>query len=419
MQKFLLIPWLLMVGMSLFALTLVTQVSVGSFGAVLSVFFQWMIEAWACSAIAYLVLWWVMRKQDGLTLKLNIGENICGVLYVMIGTATVRMGLAYLMGGYAAMNPESGLQVVLFLAVPITVAFISIKFAILRSNNIEIDEKEAVENYTSCHTIKVKPHPNSSPANTESSKINIAIEKQILIWHQVCLIGVDLDLLKQPRPMVGAILFFIGSIDNLCQTNNIDDKSFAKLAIELLGKIGFRKDVTEPILRNFYTQQTKSKFALKANIAGGKKLNEFLSGKNELAPLAFEAFVREWAENPKLDQEDLFLFQEEKASTTLTPVKNKPTLEAQRANREKLEKEQRRLILESKTDPIEDFGKILKEHPNFFPEIIKKDGYNLVQNKDRPEMWTFKKGTSVKHVYNLHDLRSEIVRIIEKTRDNY
>ena len=135
-----------------------------------------------------------------------------------------------------------------------------------------------------------------------------AIEKQILIWHRACLIGVDMNLLKKPRPMVGAILFFIGSIDNLCQANNIDDKDFAKLSIELLDKMRFQKDITVPILKNFYTQQKKSEFTLKANIEGGKKLNEFLSGKNEFAPLAFECFVREWAENPNLGPDEVSLF---------------------------------------------------------------------------------------------------------------
>ena len=135
-----------------------------------------------------------------------------------------------------------------------------------------------------------------------------AVSKRILLWHKACMLEVDKNLLKAPRPMVGAVLFFIGSIDNVCQSGNIDDKAFAKLAVELLDIMGFPKDFAIPIFKNFYTQQIKSEFAIKANIEGGKKIAGFLSGKNEFAPLAFEAFVHEWAENPDLGPDEISLF---------------------------------------------------------------------------------------------------------------
>lgn len=135
-----------------------------------------------------------------------------------------------------------------------------------------------------------------------------AIGKQMLIWHKACLMGVEEDVLKEPRPQVGAILFFIGGIDNLCQANQIDDKTFAELAIELLDIMGFKKEFTVPILKNFYLQRPNNKFALQANIEGGKALTTFLSGKNKMAPLVFGLSVQEWAENPDLDQEDVVLF---------------------------------------------------------------------------------------------------------------
>ena len=134
-----------------------------------------------------------------------------------------------------------------------------------------------------------------------------AVSKQILLWHEACLVGVDEDLLKEPRPNVGAILFFLGGIDNLSQANQIDDKTFAKLGIELLETMGFKKDFTVPIFTNFYEKQQRNEFALHANTEGGKKLTEFLSGKNKMAPLAFGAFVREWAEKPDLSAEDVTL----------------------------------------------------------------------------------------------------------------
>lgn len=144
--------------------------------------------------------------------------------------------------------------------------------------------------------------------NKKKNKIE-AISKQILLWHKACMSGVDENLLKSPRPMVGAILFFIGSIDKVCQANNIDDKIFSELTVELLYIMGFPKNISIPIFKNFYTQKSVSEFALKANIEGGKKIAGFLSGKNEIAPLAFEAFVREWAENEDIGADEVSLFE--------------------------------------------------------------------------------------------------------------
>lgn len=136
-----------------------------------------------------------------------------------------------------------------------------------------------------------------------------AIGKQILLWNKACMVGVDESLLKEPRPQVGAILFFLGGIDNLCQANQIDDKTFAKLSMELLDIMGFKKEFTVPILKNFYLNRPDNEFALQANIEGGKKITDFLSGKNKMAPLAFGAFVREWTEEPNLKPEDVALFE--------------------------------------------------------------------------------------------------------------
>jgi len=303
-----------------------------------------------------------------------------------------------------------------FLAAVSPIRFsIGYKERVYTNDGIEIPNP--IENKpTSCDTIKSGQIEKISHSNTESSNINIAIEKQILIWHQACLMGVDMDLLKKPRPMLGAILFFIGSIDNLCQANNIDDKNFAKLAIELLDKMGFQKDFTVPILKNFYTQQKESKFALKANIEGGKKLNEFLSGTNEFAPLAFEALVREWAENPNIGQDELFLFQE--ASETLNPVKNKPTLEAPRAKRERLEKEKafERLIAEGKKDNKAlyriDKDRLEKKYP-IKANIIICDGGNCIESW--PEYWNERFKENYALTFRFNYIAEEIWKIAENS----
>jgi hypothetical protein len=94
------------------------------------------------------------------------------------------------------------------------------------------------------------------------------------------------------------------------------------------------------------------------------------------------------------------------------------SLEAQKIEQEKLEKEKdlKLSILKGKADSIEEFSKTIKEKPDFFPGILKKYGYNLSQNENRPEMWTFRlpNGTGVKHTYNIYELRTEIIKIIEE-----
>jgi hypothetical protein len=137
MQKPLLLLGLTVGGMSIVSLVLVTQVSGVAADAAWSVFFHWTLQAWAASAIAYLVLWRSMRKRNGLILKFHIGAHVCGVLSAMIATAAVRTGVVVLFGGAAAVNPQNGLQIFLFLVVPSALAFAAIKFAILRMHNTE------------------------------------------------------------------------------------------------------------------------------------------------------------------------------------------------------------------------------------------------------------------------------------------
>lgn len=137
MKKPLLLLGLSVCGLSIVALSLVTQVSGVSVDAAVSVFFQWAVEACAVSAIAYVVLWRSMRKRDGLILKPQIAAHVYGVLSVMIATAAVRMGVVFLLGGQAASKPEGMMQTFLFLVVPVSLAFAVIWLAMLRVNSIQ------------------------------------------------------------------------------------------------------------------------------------------------------------------------------------------------------------------------------------------------------------------------------------------
>jgi hypothetical protein len=138
MQKPLLILWLSVGGMLLLVLTLVTQVSGVPIGAALSVFFHWTVEACLVSAIAYFVLWRSIAKKRYTYPKLIIGEHLFGVLFTMVSTALVRMGVVFLFGGHTASNPEGIWKIFLYLFAPISLAFWVIKFAMLPMHSREI-----------------------------------------------------------------------------------------------------------------------------------------------------------------------------------------------------------------------------------------------------------------------------------------
>jgi uncharacterized membrane protein YhaH (DUF805 family) len=74
------------------------------------------------------------------------------------------------------------------------------------------------------------------------------------------------------------------------------------------------------------------------------------------------------------------------------------------------------LTFEGRTDDIFIFKKTIETMPTFFPKILDKFGYKLVQNKDREEMWSIHlpSGSETKMVYDLFDLRKEIRKIVEK-----
>ena len=138
------------------------------------------------------------------------------------------------------------------------------------------------------------------------------VKRQFTIWHDACVMflpGKDIHLLDEPRPKLGACLFFIGSIDYLCQNHGVDDSDFAKITDSLLSKDVYPSWLVASVMVNFYAKDKKPKFALDANLEGGKRLGEFLRGENKMAPYVFSSLVREWAENPELTADELPLFE--------------------------------------------------------------------------------------------------------------
>jgi uncharacterized RDD family membrane protein YckC len=97
----------------------------------------------------------------------------------------------------------------------------------------------------------------------------------------------------------------------------------------------------------------------------------------------------------------------------------KQKIDQERKIKKESEKEtvKKLLVAKGKTDNMEIFKETLDTIPNFFPKILDKFGYKLVQNQDRQEMWSLHlpSGTGVQYVYNLYDLRTEIRNILENS----
>lgn len=140
-------------------------------------------------------------------------------------------------------------------------------------------------------------------------KISV-IEETIVLWYHACILTIDknTDLLQKQRPHLGTILYFLGSIDNMCQWHNINADNFIILAHDLLNKFGFKNELLIPVMKNFCSNPTVHKFALEANIAGGKDISNFIVNKNPLASFHFKELLEEWNKNPSLTEEEINLF---------------------------------------------------------------------------------------------------------------
>jgi len=137
------------------------------------------------------------------------------------------------------------------------------------------------------------------------------VEQQFKLWYKACMLFIeDKKILDNPRPKVGSCLFFIGSLDYLCQNNQIDDLKFAKLCKSLLPKSIYQPWLVSSLIISFYVKNIKTKFALEANLEGGKQIYAFLNKKNTMSPYVFSTLVEEWADNPDLGPEEISLFTE-------------------------------------------------------------------------------------------------------------
>jgi len=71
-------------------------------------------------------------------------------------------------------------------------------------------------------------------------------------------------------------------------------------------------------------------------------------------------------------------------------------------------------ILKGRAENTENFNKALIEHPDFFPDLLDKYGYWFLEDTDERRWILRDQEKNLKYVYNLEDLRSEIINIIER-----
>ena len=54
------------------------------------------------------------------------------------------------------------------------------------------------------------------------------------LWYNACMMDIKGEELFEPRPKVGAVCFFIGSIDSLCQSLQVEDRQFISISLNFL-----------------------------------------------------------------------------------------------------------------------------------------------------------------------------------------
>jgi len=187
--------------------------------------------------------------------------------------------------------------------IPILKSFITI-FASLYANliRIGIDKKiirQSAENSTRAFVKEWAEKKNGDN-----------LETIIKLWLSECIAKIDTAKLNEPRPLVGACCFFIGSIDNLCQIKNIDDKSFAKYSIDILTQFNFPKEVISAILNNYFGKNLRVEFATNAMFEGGRSFNKWIQSNytSDDAKNNFSTLVNKWFKNPDLTPDELPLF---------------------------------------------------------------------------------------------------------------
>ena len=118
--------------------------------------------------------------------------------------------------------------------------------------------------------------------NKKSKKIKQS--KSVLeLWINACLLMASADM-NDSRKRKLILLYFIGSSDVVCQSNEIDDKDFVDITNELLFSAGFEKnEIWENMTQMVKTNLSKEEFDFM--VSGGEDFLRWMRDGNKNAPL--------------------------------------------------------------------------------------------------------------------------------------
>lgn len=139
-----------------------------------------------------------------------------------------------------------------------------------------------------------------------------ALYKIINLWYNACMIDIVSEDLFEPRPKVGVVCFFIGSIDSLCQSLQLVDRQFVSITLDFFrDKKLYKFDMMAPaILNNYFGNNQRVKFATETMKIGMDSFrvwynSSFLSTE---VLKRFSSLIKEWNRKPNLEGDELLLF---------------------------------------------------------------------------------------------------------------
>lgn len=138
-----------------------------------------------------------------------------------------------------------------------------------------------------------------------------ALYKIINLWYNACMMDIVSEDLFEPRPKVGVVCFFIGSIDSLCQSLQLVDRQFASIILNFFrDKKLYKFDIIAPaILINYFGNNQRVKFATDTMKIGMDSFgvwynSSFLSTEGLKK---FSSLIKDWNRKPNLEGDELFL----------------------------------------------------------------------------------------------------------------
>lgn len=139
-----------------------------------------------------------------------------------------------------------------------------------------------------------------------------ALYKILDLWYNACISEVNSKDLFEPRPKLGSVCFFIGSIDSVCQSLGFSDEKFLEIALNFFKEKTFYKfdEIASAVLLNYFGKNQRVKFASDNMKIGMDAYRDWYnSAFLSTTPLdRFSSLIREWNRKPSLEGDELFLF---------------------------------------------------------------------------------------------------------------